>query len=59
MAQKTISSEHLSKTLVSLIAIVLCFVLLLIFIWLWYDVKIKTLDKELQTPASDQPLKPS
>jgi hypothetical protein len=35
----------LTKGLLALIAILLAFLLLLIFIWLWYDIRITSLDK--------------
>jgi len=40
---------RLTKGLLWLITILLVFVLLLVFIWLWYDIKMTSLDKEQNT----------
>jgi hypothetical protein len=36
----------LSKDLLALITIILVFLLLLFFIWLWYDLKMVSLDRK-------------
>jgi HAMP domain-containing protein len=54
MEEKRITGERrLSKGLLTLIAILLAFLLLLVFIWLWYDIRISSLDKDGKSvPAS-------
>jgi len=49
----------LTKKTLWLIAIVLAFVLLLVFIWLWYDVKIYQIDKQTKPITSIYYSKPS
>ena len=43
---------RLTKELLWLIAILLAFVLLLIFIWLWYDIALTSLDKAQHNSSS-------
>jgi protein-S-isoprenylcysteine O-methyltransferase Ste14 len=44
----------LSPGLLSLIALLLAFVLILVFIWLWYDLKNSSLEKEKQPAGTAQ-----
>jgi len=46
-----------SKRLISLIAILLVFILLLVVIWLWYNIRLKELDHKLQHANKDTPAK--
>jgi protein-S-isoprenylcysteine O-methyltransferase Ste14 len=51
MLQKTKSNQSkLNPPTVALIGVLLAFVLALVFIWMWYDVKNNMLEK--QKPAS-------
>jgi len=52
MEKSTIPNRSgLSSGTIALIAILLAFVLLLVFIWLWYDIKLHSLDKKVKAPA--------
>ena len=50
---------NLSQKTLWLIAIVLAFVLLLVFIWLWYDAKIYQIDKQTKPITSIYYIKPT
>jgi len=50
MALKSIFTKtKLSKTQLWLLAILLAFVLLLVFIWLWYNLELTRIDRQLKT----------
>jgi type VI protein secretion system component VasF len=58
MEQPGLSKSNIpSKRLISLIAVVLAFVLLLVVIWLWYNIRLKELDHKLQPSDKDIPAK--
>lgn len=42
----TFQQRRFPKGLLSLVAILLAFILLLVFIWLWYDIRITALDNK-------------
>ncbi len=47
MKEKLVARQaKLTRGLLTLIAILLAFLLLLVFIWLWYDIRIASLDKD-------------
>jgi uncharacterized membrane protein len=51
MGEKIFTGERkLPKGLLTLVAILLGFLLLIFFIWLWYDVQITSLENEKQVP---------
>jgi hypothetical protein len=55
MNEKAFTGERkLTKGLLTLIAILLAFLLLLVFIWLWYDIRITSLDKNDKSAPSTQ-----
>jgi hypothetical protein len=50
MAAKSIFNKpKLSKAQLWLLVILLAFVLLLVFIWLWYNLELRRIDKQLKT----------
>jgi type VI protein secretion system component VasF len=58
MEQPGLSKSNIpSKRLISLIAVLLAFALLLVVIWLWYNIRLKELDHQVQPSDKDIPAK--